>query len=216
MGGGEDERRAAALTYEVPATLCAPAYANCRPAPGCPAVFLHETPPVEDEPKLASFIKKGFGNEAYELEVAYDGRVGQSLLEQNRYDVVILDVNLPYVNGFELCRRLRQHDRQVPVLLLTALDSIDDKVTGFEAGADDYLAKPFEFRELLRTRALARRHSDAPAVKRLVRMSARGSLRLFIPHAPGEVELSSGSLFEPVVHYVGALEGVAALLGPLL
>ncbi|WP_400191776.1 response regulator [Hymenobacter sp. B81] len=127
---------------------------------------------VEDEPKLASFIKKGFENEAYELEVAYDGRVGQSLLEKNRYDVVILDVNLPYVNGFELCRRLREHDAQVPVLLLTALDSLDDKVTGFEAGADDYLAKPFEFKELLlRTRALAKRNGEAASVKRVLRMA---------------------------------------------
>ena len=62
---------------------------------------------VEDEPKLASFVKKGFENEGYELEVAYDGRMGQSLIQQNRYDLVILDVNLPYVNGFELCRLIR-------------------------------------------------------------------------------------------------------------
>jgi len=127
---------------------------------------------VEDEPKLASFIKKGFENEAYELEIAYDGRVGKSLLQRNQYDVVILDVNLPYVNGFELCRLLREQDRHVPVLLLTALDSLDDKVTGFEAGADDYLVKPFEFKELLlRTRALAKRRSDAAGVKRVLTMA---------------------------------------------
>ncbi|OON68862.1 response regulator transcription factor [Hymenobacter sp. CRA2] len=127
---------------------------------------------VEDEPKLASFIKKGFENEAYELEIAYDGQIGQSLLEQNRYDAVILDVNLPYVNGFELCRRLRAHDAQVPVLLLTALDSLDDKVTGFEAGADDYLVKPFAFKELLlRVRALTKRASDAATVRHVLRMA---------------------------------------------
>ncbi|AYA37019.1 DNA-binding response regulator [Hymenobacter oligotrophus] len=127
---------------------------------------------VEDEPKLASFIRKGFENEAYEIEVAYDGRVGKSLLERNRYDVVILDVNLPYINGFELCRQLREHDAHVPVLMLTALDSLDDKVAGFEAGADDYLVKPFEFRELLmRVRALGKRNHEAATAKRVLRMA---------------------------------------------
>ncbi|MCA8830415.1 response regulator [Hymenobacter pini] len=127
---------------------------------------------VEDEPKLASFVKKGFENEGYDIEVAYDGRVGQSLIQQNRYDLVILDVNLPYVNGFELCRLVRQQDAHVPVLLLTALDSLDDKVTGFEAGTDDYLVKPFEFKELLlRARVLTRRHTEAATVKQALRIA---------------------------------------------
>ncbi|RSK44771.1 response regulator [Hymenobacter perfusus] len=127
---------------------------------------------VEDEPKLASFVKKGFGNEGYEIEVAYDGRVGQSLIQQNRYDLVILDVNLPYVNGFELCRLVRRQDARVPVLLLTALDNLDDKVTGFEAGTDDYLVKPFEFRELLlRARVLMRRHTEAATVQPTLRIA---------------------------------------------
>ncbi|QDA61751.1 response regulator [Hymenobacter jejuensis] len=127
---------------------------------------------VEDEPKLASFVKKGFENEGYELDIAYDGRMGRSLFQQHAYEVIILDINLPYINGFELCRLIRADDPQVPVLLLTALDSLDDKVSGFEAGADDYLVKPFEFKELLlRTRALAKRNSDAGSVKRLLRIS---------------------------------------------
>jgi two-component system copper resistance phosphate regulon response regulator CusR len=127
---------------------------------------------VEDEPKLASFVKKGFGNEGYEIEVAYDGRVGQSLIQQHRYDLVILDVNLPYVNGFELCRLVRRQDARVPVLLLTALDSLDDKVTGFEAGTDDYLVKPFEFKELLlRARVLMRRHTEAATVQPTLRIA---------------------------------------------
>ena len=127
---------------------------------------------VEDEPKVASFVKKGFENEGYELEIAYDGRVGQSLIQQNRYDLVVLDVNLPYVNGFELCRLARQQPVPAPVLLLTALDSLADKVTGFEAGADDYLAKPFEFRELLlRARALTRRHQSATAAPHVLRVA---------------------------------------------
>ncbi|MDU0372825.1 response regulator [Hymenobacter endophyticus] len=127
---------------------------------------------VEDEPKLASFVKKGFENEGYEIEIAYDGRVGQSLIQQNRYDLVILDVNLPYVNGFELCRLVRRQDAHVPVLLLTALDSLDDKVTGFESGTDDYLVKPFEFKELLlRARVLTRRHTEAATVKRTLQIA---------------------------------------------
>ena len=114
---------------------------------------------VEDEQALAQFIRKGFQHEGYELTVAYDGLVGQSLLRQHRYDLIILDVNLPRVNGFELCREARTLLPDVPVLLLTALDSLDDKVTDFEAGAGDYLAKSFAFREPLRAWALTRRHT---------------------------------------------------------
>jgi two-component system copper resistance phosphate regulon response regulator CusR len=127
---------------------------------------------VEDEPKLASFIQKGFQNEGYELDVAYDGRMGQSLFRQNEYDLVILDVNLPYINGFELCRLIRADHPRMPVLLLTALDSLEDKVEGFEAGTDDYLVKPFKFQELLlRTRALIKRSSDSTSVKRVLQLA---------------------------------------------
>ncbi|GAB3241780.1 response regulator transcription factor [Hymenobacter seoulensis] len=116
---------------------------------------------VEDEPQVASFIKKGFEHEGYELTIAYDGRTGWSLYGQQPYDLVILDVNLPYLNGVELCRLIRAERRRVPVLLLTALDSLADKEAGFEAGADDYLAKPFAFRELLlRARALTTRYAE--------------------------------------------------------
>lgn len=124
---------------------------------------------VEDELALAQFIRKGFLNEGYDLSVAYDGLVGQSLLRQHRYDLIILDVNLPHVNGFELCREARTLLPGVPVLLLTALDSLDDKVMGFEAGADDYLAKPFAFKELLlRARALTRRSTPDGSLERQV------------------------------------------------
>jgi two-component system copper resistance phosphate regulon response regulator CusR len=127
---------------------------------------------VEDEPKLASFVQKGFQNEGYDLDVAYDGQMGLSLFRQHTYDLVILDVNLPYINGFELCKLIREDNPHVPVLFLTALDSLDDKVLGFEAGADDYLVKPFKFQELLlRTRALTKRHADQAAVKRVLQMA---------------------------------------------
>jgi two-component system copper resistance phosphate regulon response regulator CusR len=127
---------------------------------------------VEDEPPLASFVKKGFEHEGYDVTVAYDGRTGWSLYEQQPYDLVILDINLPYLNGVELCRRIRVASQRVPVLLLTALDSLDDKEAGFAAGADDYLVKPFEFRELLmRARALTQRYAVANGERRELRMA---------------------------------------------
>ncbi|MBG8553560.1 response regulator [Hymenobacter guriensis] len=100
---------------------------------------------VEDEPQLTSFIKKGFEHEGYELTVAYDRRTGWSLYQQP-YDSVVLDVHLPYRNGVELCRHIRAARRRVPVLMLTALDSLADKVASFEAGAGDYLAEPMPYR----------------------------------------------------------------------
>ena len=113
---------------------------------------------IEDEQRLASFIRKGLVGEGYEVELAYDGRMGLSLFTQSAFDVVILDVNLPQINGFELCKQIREKDEHIAVLMLTALDGIADKAEGFAAGADDYLAKPFEFAELLmRIRALMRR-----------------------------------------------------------
>lgn len=118
---------------------------------------------VEDEDRLASFIRKGISAEGYEVEVAYDGRMGLSLFRKNSYDIILLDVNLPHINGFELCQLIRADNESVPVLMLTALDSLADKADGFNAGADDYLAKPFEFQELLlRLRALTRRNGTKP------------------------------------------------------
>jgi two-component system, OmpR family, copper resistance phosphate regulon response regulator CusR len=114
---------------------------------------------VEDEASLASFIKKGLEAESYSTDVAYDGYIGRQLFQQNEYDVVILDVNLPPMDGFDLCRQIKRENDRVPVLMLTALDSLADKIKGFDAGADDYLPKPFAFQELLlRVRAVTRRH----------------------------------------------------------
>ncbi|WP_080056296.1 response regulator [Spirosoma aerolatum] len=114
---------------------------------------------VEDEERLASFIRKGISAEGYEVDVAYDGRAGLSLFRRDIYDIIILDVNIPLLNGFDLCQLIRSENEVVPVLMLTALDSLSNKTDGFNAGADDYLAKPFEFQELLlRLRALTRRN----------------------------------------------------------
>ena len=123
---------------------------------------------VEDEPKVASFIKKGLEEQAYEVEQAYDGNFGLKMALQNEYDVIILDIILPNMNGLEVCRAIRKKKPLVSILMLTALGSTDDKITGLDAGADDYLTKPFEFKELLaRIRALTRRVGESGASEKL-------------------------------------------------
>lgn len=124
---------------------------------------------VEDDVELTQFIQKGLQSEGIAVTMAFDGVIGRSLVNEHRFDVVVLDVNLPGVNGYDLCRFIKQNWPAVPVILLTALGSLDNKVAGFESGADDYLTKPFAFKELLfRLKALARRHpARAPLPKRL-------------------------------------------------
>ena len=113
---------------------------------------------IEDEPKMVRSLCKGLAEHLIEVDSTGDGLSGLTLAERNEYAVIISDVNLPGLSGLDLLRQLRNKGNRTPVILLTALDQTDDKVTGFEAGADDYLTKPFEFRELLmRVRALARR-----------------------------------------------------------
>ncbi|MDZ4844516.1 MAG: response regulator transcription factor [Chitinophagales bacterium] len=113
---------------------------------------------IEDEPKVAEFIRKGLSESGYETDVAYDGEMGKRQALKNDYDLVILDVIIPHTNGLELCRQIRETKQNLPVLMLTALGTTEDKVAGFDAGADDYLVKPFEFRELLaRIKALTKR-----------------------------------------------------------
>ena len=104
---------------------------------------------VEDEPKVASFIKKGLEESNYEAEIAYDGLSAYNLALQYHYDLFILDLIIPGISGLDLCRKLKMHDQDIPILMLTALGTTDDKLIGFDAGADDYMIKPFEFRELL-------------------------------------------------------------------
>lgn len=113
---------------------------------------------VEDEDKVSSFIKNGLGEHDYKVDVARDGFAGLNRALQENYDVVILDVMLPVINGIDLCKQIRQKHIQTPILMLSALGTIDDKVRGLQAGADDYLVKPFHFNELLaRVEALLRR-----------------------------------------------------------
>jgi two-component system copper resistance phosphate regulon response regulator CusR len=113
---------------------------------------------VEDDPKLAEFVARGLRAQSFAVDLAADGREGQSFIDTYSYDLLILDLMLPHVSGTELLRRVRQSHPSLPVLVLTARDATDDKVRHFEAGADDYLTKPFDFAELVvRVKALLRR-----------------------------------------------------------
>lgn len=115
---------------------------------------------IEDEPKLVSILKEGLENDSFEVDIAFDGQIGEKLALRNSYDLIILDIIIPYKNGIELCRTIRSSNNSVPIIMLTALSSIEDKLTGFDAGADDYLAKPFELKELMaRVKALVKRSS---------------------------------------------------------
>lgn len=115
---------------------------------------------VEDEPRMASVIARGLREQSYAVDVAQGGADGLYQCSINDYDLIVLDVLLPQRDGFEVCRELRARGTATPVLMLTARAAVDDRITGFEAGADDYLTKPFSFRELLaRIHALLRRDS---------------------------------------------------------
>lgn len=103
---------------------------------------------VEDDPRIAQNIRRGLTDEGYDARVAYEGVEGRQLALQHPFDLVLLDVNLPGLNGYEICRSLRKAKPHLPIIMLTALGEIEDKVEGLKHGADDYLVKPFDFREL--------------------------------------------------------------------
>jgi two-component system, OmpR family, copper resistance phosphate regulon response regulator CusR len=116
---------------------------------------------IEDEQKVAAFICKGLEEHGYTVKTANNGASAQNLLQQQQFDLLIMDVMLPDTNGIELCRQIRQTDNNQPILMLTALNQVHDKVSGLKAGADDYLVKPFHFSELLaRIEALLRRNKS--------------------------------------------------------
>jgi len=128
---------------------------------------------VEDESRVANFVAKGLREQTYAVDVARDGEEALYQASVNEYDLVVLDVLLPIKDGHAVCRELRASGFRAPILMLTARDSIDDRVAGLDSGADDYLTKPFDFKELLaRLRALARRSSSLrPAVIRVADLS---------------------------------------------
>ncbi|MFH2096789.1 MAG: response regulator transcription factor [Bacteroidota bacterium] len=117
---------------------------------------------IEDETKVASFLKQGLEECGYDVKMAFDGHMGKRLALAERFDVILLDLIIPHINGIELCRIIKEKRPDQPVLMLTALGTTEDKVTGFDAGADDYLVKPFEFKELIaRIKVLSRRGGRA-------------------------------------------------------
>ena len=116
---------------------------------------------IEDEVKIAQFIKRGLKEEGYAVDVANDGEEGHFLLSSNEYDAIILDLMLPKIDGLTLCHTLRKEGNQTPIIMLTAKDTVKDKVKGLDSGADDYLPKPFAFEELLaRLRVLLRKKDN--------------------------------------------------------
>ena len=125
---------------------------------------------MEDEKRVADLLKIGLEENGYHAMVAYDGAMGLRLFQSETFQLVVSDIILPKMNGFELCREIRKMDDRVPILMLTALGAADDKLEGFDVGADDYMVKPFDFRELTaRVKVLLKRHaiSDAALVKQI-------------------------------------------------
>jgi len=134
---------------------------------------------VEDNEDLANSIKRGLEKEGYSVQLAFDGDKGLDMALEGNYDCIVLDVLLPGVDGFEFVQTLRETGVQTPVLMLTALDSVDDKITGLSSGADDYLTKPFEVQELrVRVRALLRRSDRIPQAAKHGEILTYGPLTL--------------------------------------
>jgi len=124
---------------------------------------------VEDEKKIADALRQGLNENSFYAEVAYDGNIGLKLFKSRPFDLVVLDINLPGMNGYELCKAIRAANPAIPVVMLTAMNTVEDKIEGFEAGADDYIIKPFDFRELLvRIRALLKRMHQTVATGTLL------------------------------------------------
>lgn len=148
---------------------------------------------IEDEKKIADFIKRGLKEEGYAVDIAADGEEGHFLATTNEYDAIILDLMLPKLDGISVCKKLRQEDKVVtPLLMLTAKDRIQDKVSGLDCGADDYLTKPFAFEELLaRIRALLRKSSSAATTKLQVADLALDLLTHKVTRAGEEIILTT-------------------------
>ena len=127
---------------------------------------------VEDEKRVASFLKKGLEENNFSVQVAHNGMDGRHLFYNQKFDLIILDINLPLMNGHDLLKVVRTVNAKIPVLMLTALGSMDDKIQGFETGADDYLVKPFEFVELLlRIKALLHRTGTLQQIGKVLKIA---------------------------------------------
>jgi two-component system, OmpR family, copper resistance phosphate regulon response regulator CusR len=119
---------------------------------------------VEDEPRVTDILKRALEEQSYQTDIAMDGIEGRKKALANHYDAIILDINLPHINGLDLCREIREHNSKVPILMLTAMGAPEDKLQGFDCGADDYIVKPFDFKELLARIKVFLKRTDAKAV----------------------------------------------------
>jgi len=116
---------------------------------------------VEDERRLAEILKKQLEESGFTAEIASDGYTGRQLVEKNKYNLIILDINLPLINGYDLCREIRKMNNKIPIIMLTAFGTPENKIAGFDVGADDYVVKPFDYRELLARVNVFLRRSDS-------------------------------------------------------
>jgi two-component system copper resistance phosphate regulon response regulator CusR len=126
---------------------------------------------IEDEQRLAEILRKQLEDSGYNTEIANDGYIGKQLIEKNSYNLIILDINLPLINGYDLCRDIRKTNSNIPIIMLTALGTQDNKVTGFDVGADDYVTKPFDFRELLARINVFLRRSDSTSISEKLKIA---------------------------------------------
>ncbi|MBE3142845.1 MAG: response regulator transcription factor [Planctomycetes bacterium] len=147
---------------------------------------------IEDEGKIAAFLKRGLKEEGYAVDVAADGEQGHFLASTQEYDLIILDLMLPGMDGISLCRKLRSGGNEVKILILSARDKVKEKVLGLDAGADDYLTKPFAFEELLaRVRALLRKREAGSPTKLQVADLSMDLLTHKVMRAGREIELTA-------------------------
>ncbi len=147
---------------------------------------------VEDERQIAAFLERGLKEEGYAVDVVYNGSDALDWAVAVEYDGIVLDVMLPGRDGFSVCRELRAQGNQTPILMLTARDTVDDRVTGLDYGADDYLVKPFAFKELVaRLRAITRRQSDAHSVELQVGDLVLNSLTHIAQRGERRIELTA-------------------------
>lgn len=171
---------------------------------------------VEDEHKIANSIKKGLEQESYAVDVAYDGTGGYDLASTEDYDVIVLDLMLPGMDGMDLCKKLREDKIHTPILILTAKGQLGDKVEGLNAGADDYLVKPFAFEELLaRVRALFRRPKEAIATVLTYKDLSLNPLTFEVKRKGESIKLSNKefSLLEYLMRHPGQIFTKEQIIG---
>jgi heavy metal response regulator len=163
---------------------------------------------IEDEKKIASFIKRGLKEEGYAVDLSLDGEEGFFLATTQEYDLIVLDLIIPKIDGISLCRKLREEKVMTPILILTAKDAIKDKVLGLDSGADDYLTKPFAFEEFLaRVRALLRKRDSKIATMLQVGDLTLDLLSHKVERSGKEISLSSKeyALLEFLMRHAGAV-----------